>query len=65
MEEKYFIMHGHKVGTSEEHWNMAVLEKKDKKGIHYLCRLPECNVKVPAGIITIALTRKLNEALES
>jgi len=65
VEKKFYIMHGHEVGSPREHWDMAVLEDDDKKGIHYHCRLLDCNVKVPGGIVAAALTRKLNEALES
>lgn len=65
IDKKFWILHGHNVGTPEEHWDMAVLEKGDKKGIHFFCRIEECNVKVPGGVVAAALTRKLSEALES
>ena len=65
IEKKFFIMHGHNVGTPKEHWDMAVCDKADKKRIHFFCRVEDCNIKVPGGVVTAALTRKLHEALES
>lgn len=65
IEKKFYIMHGHLVGSNQEHWDMAVIENHDKKAIHYHCRLVACNTKVPAGIVTVALTKGLNEAIKS
>lgn len=65
VEQRFFIMHGHNVSTPKEHWDMCVTETEDKKKIHYYCRLEECNTKVPGGVVAAALTRKLNEAIES
>lgn len=64
--DKFFIMHGHNVGTEkDENWALCVLENEDKKGIHFFCRLDNCNEKVPAGIVAAALTRKLNDSLDN
>jgi hypothetical protein len=66
IEKKFFIMHGHDIGTPKEHWDMCVSDKKtDPKGINFNCRLENCNTKVPGGVVAAALTRRLNEALES
>ena len=62
---KIFIMHAHGLGTPKEHWDMCVKDEADKKGILYFCRVDNCNTKVPGGIVAAALTRKLNEALQS
>jgi hypothetical protein len=61
---KFFILHGHSVGSDKENWALCVLENEDKKGIHFFCRVDSCNEKVPAGIVAAALTKRLNDALE-
>jgi hypothetical protein len=62
---RFFIMHAHGLGTPKEHWDMCVKDESDKKGILFTCRVPDCNTKVPGGIVAAALTRKLSEALQS
>lgn len=62
LEDGFYILHHHTDNTKGAWLTCSLEDENDKRKINYVCRDESCNAKVPPGIVTAALTKKLHEA---